>query len=363
MKTPPEKVEYSNYLQLEKLLSCHKTQSEVHGRPAHDENLFITVHHSYEIWFKQLLIELDSVIAYFSKQTVQESEMSILVSRMNRMVEIMKVLVSQVDILETMTPLDFLEFRDLLYPASGFQSFQFRLFENRLGLRAENRLSYNDLPYYTQLTPKRAEEVKAAEKSPTLFECLEKWLERTPFLVTKEFNFWSTYKTAVEDAFKYEEEMLNRNQFLNADEKVQQKTLMNRNRQSFEALFSEAEFNKQRETGEWRLSHKALLAALLIQLYRDEPGFQVPFRLLTSILDLDATLTQWRYRHALMAQRMLGRRVGTGGSSGSEYLKKATEQHRVFTDFYRLTTFLIPRSKLPELPEGVRQRLGFNYQN
>ncbi len=362
MNKPPDKIEYSSYLQLDKLLSCHKPQSETHGRPAHDENLFITVHHSYEIWFKQLLLELDSVIAVFSKSKVLESEMSILTSRIDRMVAIMKVLVSQVDILETMTPLDFLEFRDLLYPASGFQSFQFRLFENRLGLKAESRLSYNNLPYYSQLTPVRAEEVRAAETAPTLFECLEGWLERTPFLATKEFDFWATYKKAVEDAFKYEELMLDQNKFLNEEEKASHRMMMKKNRQGFEALFNESEFNNQRTAGDWRLSHKAVLAALLIQLYRDEPGFQVPFRLLTSILDLDATLTQWRYRHALMAQRMLGRRVGTGGSSGSEYLKKATEQHRVFTDFYRLTTFLIPRSKLPELPATVKQRLGFGYQ-
>lgn len=362
MSKAPEKVEYTQYLQLDRLLSCHKLQSETHGRPAHDENLFITVHHSYEIWFKQLLLELDSVIAVFSQKRVAESEMSILTSRIDRMVVIMKVLVSQVDILETMTPLDFLEFRDLLYPASGFQSFQFRLFENRLGLRAESRLSYNNLPYYSQLPPLRAEEVRAAEKAPTLFECLESWLERTPFLVTKEFDFWTTYKKAVEDAFKYEEKMLEQNQFLSDEEKAPHRAMMVKNRQGFEGLFKESEFNAQRTAGDWRLSHKAVLAALLIQLYRDEPGFQVPFRLLTSVLDLDATLTQWRYRHALMAQRMLGRRVGTGGSSGGEYLKKTAEQHRVFSDFYRLTTFLIPRSKLPELPETVKQRLGFGYQ-
>jgi tryptophan 2,3-dioxygenase len=358
-----DKIEYNEYLKLDQLLGCHSLRSDEAGRPAHDEMLFITVHHSNEIWFKQLLFELNSVVKIFSQSKVEEREMGQLVARLQRMVEILKALVSQVDILETMTPLDFLEFRDLLYPASGFQSYQFRLLENRLGLKADKRLTYNNLPYYSQLQPHQAKLVQDAEKAPSLFESLQSWLERTPFLQTTDFDFWASYKTAVTDSFNFEAKMLDDNKFLSAAEKEVHKNVMLRMQDSFKSLFDESEFDKQRTSGEWRLSHKAALAALLIQLYRDEPVFQLPFRLLTSVLDLDATLTQWRYRHALMAQRMLGRRVGTGGSSGSEYLKQATEQHRVFTDFYRLTTFFIPRSKLPQLPEAMKRRLDFAYNN
>lgn len=358
MKT---KIEYSDYLQLDQLLNCHRLRSDEAGRPAHDEMLFITVHHSYEIWFKQLLFELNAVLQTFSQNKVEEREMGELVSRLQRMVSILKALVNQVDILETMTPLDFLEFRDLLYPASGFQSYQFRLFENRLGLKEEQRLTYNNLPYYTQLNPHQAQLVRQAELAPTLFESLEKWLERTPFLKTTDFDFWSAYKDAVENSFRFEERMLKENEFLSEEEKSGHRAMMTKTKENFAALFDEKQFEEGRKAGEWRLSQKSALAALLIQLYRDEPAFQLPFRLLTSVLDLDATLTQWRYRHALMAQRMLGRRVGTGGSSGAEYLKKSTEQHRVFTDFYRLTTFFIPRSKLPELPARIREQMGFSF--
>lgn len=358
-----DKIEYSEYLKLDQLLSCHNLRSDEAGRPAHDEMLFITVHHSYEVWFKQLLFELNSVIKIFSQNKVEEREMGQLVARLQRMVEILKALVNQVDILETMTPLDFLEFRDLLYPASGFQSYQFRLFENRLGLKAEQRMTYNNLPYYSQLRPHQAKLVQEAETAPSLFESLQSWLERTPFLQTTDFDFWALYKSAVSDSFDFEMKMLNENKFLSESEKQANRNMMNRMQDSFKSLFDEDEFNKQKAAGDWRMSHKAALASLLIQLYRDEPVFQLPFRLLTSVLDLDATLTQWRYRHALMAQRMLGRRVGTGGSSGSEYLKQSTEQHRIFTDFYRLTTFFIPRSKLPQLPEALKRRLDFAYNN
>lgn len=358
-----EKIEYSQYLKLDRLLTCHEPQSHKYGRPAHDEMLFITVHHSYEIWFKQLIYELDSLLKIFSQDRIDEREMGVLVARLQRMVEILKVLVHQVDVLETMTPLDFLEFRDLLYPASGFQSLQFRLFENKLGLKSSQRLNYNALPYYEHLAGDGARIAKESEKQPTLFECLEKWLERTPFLKAENFNFWETYRQAVEANLAEEDRLMNETEFLTPEEKARNLEITARSREAFLALFDDKAYAQQRAEGHWRLSYKAIHAALLIQLYRDEPIFQLPFRLLTAILDLDALLTQWRYRHALMAQRMLGLRVGTGGSSGAAYLKQSTEQHRIFTDFFRLTTFFLPRSKLPELPAHLRKALGFSYSS
>ena len=78
-------------------------------------------------------------------------------------------------------------------------------------------------------------------------------------------------------------------------------------------------------------------------------------------MDIDELLTQWRYRHALMAHRMLGQKIGTGGSSGHAYLKQATDQHKVFSDFFNLSTFLIPRSKVPPLPNSLQSKMNFNY--
>ncbi len=350
-------------MQLGKLLNCAEPRSQALGRPSHDEMLFITVHQSYEIWFKQLLFEVDSMLAVFAKPKIAEREMGVLVSRLQRMVEILKVLVHQVDVLETMTPLDFLEFRDLLYPASGFQSLQFRLFENKLGLKSEQRLNYNALPYYKHLAGDGASQAKASEELPTLFDCLEKWLERTPFLQSNSFDFWKSYRLAVEANLNEEDRLMRETEFLTSEEKNRNLEITQRSRDSFLALFDDATYEKQKAEGGWRLSYKAIHAALLIQLYRDEPIFQLPFRLLTAVLDLDALLTQWRYRHAIMAQRMLGHRVGTGGSSGAQYLKQSTEQHRIFTDFYRLTTFFLPRSKLPVLPAELRRSLGFSYSD
>jgi tryptophan 2,3-dioxygenase len=95
-------------------------------------------------------------------------------------------------------------------------------------------------------------------------------------------------------------------------------------------------------------------------LYREQPLFQLPFQVLASLLDLDENMTQWRYRHALMAHRMLGQKIGTGGSSGHSYLKSATEKHKIFQDFFNLSTFLIPRSKVPKLPQDLERKMNYS---
>jgi tryptophan 2,3-dioxygenase len=109
------------------------------------------------------------------------------------------------------------------------------------------------------------------------------------------------------------------------------------------------------------MSLAAVQAALFITVYRDQPVLQLPFRLLTALMDIEEQLTLWRYRHALMVQRMIGVKIGTGGSSGHDYLRRTVEQHRVFADLFQLSTYLIPRSALPPLPPEVRDQMGFVY--
>merc|ERR1719419_1069689 len=92
----------------------------------------------------------------------------------------------------------------------------------------------------------------------------------------------------------------------------------------------------------------------MISLYRDLPIYQMPFQILSNVLDLDNLLTKWRHTHALMVHRMLGSKMGTGGSSGFHYLRTAAVHHKVFTDFFNLSTYMIPRSNLPALPKSVK---------
>lgn len=353
---------YESYLKLDLLLSAQEPESFKKGRPAHDEMLFISIHHTYEVWFKQILFELDSILVLFSQPTIDEKDMGIAVSRLGRINEIFRVLVQQVGILETMTPMDFLEFRDLIYSASGFQSFQFRLLENKLGLKAENRLNFNSQPYYSPLSPERAALVRKAEVAPNLFTCLDAWLGRTPFLEMPGFDFWEKYKEAVNIMFQQDESFINDNPELNGDEKAKLMQNISLSREDFSSLFDETKYSAMRAQGQWRLSYKAVHAALLIQLYREQPIFQLPFRLITEVLTMDSQITQWRYRHALLVKRQLGSRIGTGGSSGAKYLRESTEQHKIFEDFYKLTTFFISRRRLPELPPEFQERLGFSFR-
>jgi tryptophan 2,3-dioxygenase len=99
----------------------------------------------------------------------------------------------------------------------------------------------------------------------------------------------------------------------------------------------------------------------MIHLYRDEPMFHTPFRILTEIVAIDENLSLWRYRHALMVNRMIGSKIGTGGSSGQDYLHRTVEAHRIFTDYFNLSTYLVPRSMLPPLPDALQRELGFHW--
>jgi tryptophan 2,3-dioxygenase len=359
MKYPP--LHYHDYLSLDSLLSAQKRRSEELGLPAHDEYLFITVHQVYELWFKQMLIELEAVLETFASTSVSEQKMLQAHSRLERIVMILKHSLGQIDVLETMTPLDFLDFRDFLFPASGFQSFQFRMLETKLGLRLGDRLQYNQSPFYKSLSNTQQTEMQKVLQTPSLLDRIENWLARTPFLKDSQYEFWKEYKNAVINLFEEDKNIVRMNPRLDDEGKKRSLDMIEQSLKTFNSLFEKNAYDELLKQNYFRLKQEAIHAALFIQLYRDEPVLQVPFKIISSLCDLDEVLTQWRYRHALMAHRMLGKKIGTGGSSGHQYLKDSADQHKIFGDFFNLTTFLIPRSKIPALPEGVKNKMGFNF--
>ena len=357
MKYPA--VQYHDYLKLDSVLDAQNRRSEEFKNPAHDEMLFIIVHQTYELWFKQILFELQSILDIFQKDSVHESHMGMAVARLERIVEIQKLLNSQIDVLETMTALDFLEFRDYLYPASGFQSYQWRVIETQMGLRSEFRLNYNQSPFYSALQPSQQKLIQEVMEKPSLFDLVEKWLERAPFLQTQKFDFWKEYKKSVLNMFDADEKVVSANSRLSEETKKKTLQMMSQSRETFLALFDKDAFSKLNETGYFRLSQKAVQAALFIQIYRDQPLLALPFRLISSLQDIDEKMTEWRNRHSLMAHRMLGKKIGTGGSSGHDYLKATADKHKIFTDFFNLTTFFIPRSQIPKIPPDLEKELNF----
>ncbi|MPZ74412.1 MAG: tryptophan 2,3-dioxygenase [Nitriliruptorales bacterium] len=361
MASPRKPLYYPEYLQLDRILDAQYPESAKDGSPAHDEMLFIIVHQTFELWFKQILHELDLVQGIFDNDTVPEKHVGRAVHALRRINEIQRLLIDQLGVLETMTPLDFLDFRDDLVPASGFQSMQFRQIENLLGLDPAHRLKIKGAAYVDVLSEEHARLVRATEHQTSLLDCVQRWLERTPFVSFGDFDFWDAYRAAVESMLARDRMVVETHPNIDAEERSVQLARFDDMAGSFDALFDRDQWEALRDTGKRRFSHRAILAALLINLYRDEPIFQLPFRFLTGLVDIDEGFTAWRQRHALMVHRMIGGRIGTGGTSGHGYLEAAADKHRTFQDLFDLPTFFIPRSALPELPMSVREQLDFRY--
>ena len=351
---------YADYLQLDKLLDAQHPESKKYGAEAHDETLFIIVHQAYELWFKQILHEIHAILPVLSKDPVDEDKLSTVNLRIERIHRIQEVLVDQIDILETMTPLDFLDFRDYLIPASGFQSIQFKEIEILLGLKSEFRINFDKKSFYNRLNEKDRNYLMNLEEQPSLFDAVEHWLERMPFLEFGDFKFWQMYKDAVENMLSHDEQVIKDADYLNDAEKTFQLNDLANTRANFDALFDKEKYEELKQQGRFRLSQEATLSALFINLYREQPMLNSPFRLLQGLVEIDENFTTWRYRHTTMVHRMLGTKIGTGGSSGHDYLKQTTQNNRFFRDLFNLTTFLIPRSSLPELPPEVIKAVNFH---
>ena len=348
---------YPDYLGLKELLELQKPLSLREGKLiAHDEMLFIIIHQAYELWFKQILHEITACKEVLSKPEADDDgpDMNVVVHRLDRVVEIWKLLNHQVDVLETMTPLDFLEFRELLHGASGFQSRQFRQIEASLGLKVENRFrpDYYKHTRFGGFNEKDMAEITAFEEQETLLGLVEKWLERMPFFDAEFWRdweetpdksdaggyspFWTRYRVLYEDSLS------------DRDEKTD---LLGK----FDDIFFKTGWGAFRPT--------ALRAALFIMLYRDEPMFRLPFGLLNSLIEIDEQLGNFRYRHLQMVRRMIGSRVGTGGSSGEQYLQGAVNRNYIFKELAGVITFLIERRHLPVLPARLHQALRFSFSN
>ncbi|MBS1602252.1 MAG: tryptophan 2,3-dioxygenase, partial [Bacteroidetes bacterium] len=296
---------YSDYLQLDKILNAQEPEGERLGEPAHDEMLFIVIHQAYELWFRQLLYEAESIIGIFGQPMLNDNspELQTIVHRLSRCATILKVLVHQIDIMETMTPMDFLDFRDKLRPASGFQSVQFKLLEARLGLKYEHR--YGQQYYLSQLRQPEVDRIKAAESAPTLLELLNKWLERMPSVWTGADGPEGT------DGGWFAEYRQRYQQSLADAEKA--------NLQYFDAVFSggtpsiggtasasagSGSSGSASSAPSRSLSPHACRSALFIMLYRGYPLLQLPFQVLHQLLEIDEQLSTWRYRHMSMVARI-----------------------------------------------------------
>jgi tryptophan 2,3-dioxygenase len=250
---------YNSYLAVDDLLKLQKPLSD---GPEHDEMLFIIIHQTYELWFKQLIHEFQQ-----AQSALEDGNTHYALSILGRIRTIMKVCVAQVDILETMTPLQFNAFRGYLSSSSGFQSAQFRKVEAILG-RRDSRMAGH-------LPPDMQEEI--AE-------------------ITSRNSIWDSFL----------DYLTQRGYTLPADVISRDKSVA-------------------------YVSNPAVQDVLLTVHQSDPESAMVSERL----VDIDEGIQEWRYRHVKMVERTIGHKVGTGGSSGVEYLA-STLFNPVFKDLWEI---------------------------
>jgi tryptophan 2,3-dioxygenase len=338
---------YADYIELDKILNSQHPRSFEKTEDGNDEMLFIIIHQAYELWFKQIIFELDLVRNIFIRDRINDNspDMSNVVYKLKRIAKILELLNHQVSVLETMTALDFLEFRNHLFAASGFQSKQFRLIEAKLGLKKEER---HKQEYYKHtrrgsLSESDMQALERVESESTLKQLIIIWLDRMPFFNEK---YWVDYPgTSAEIGHKFW-----------SDYRQAYQRSLSTNESGRLAEFDKIFFNE----GRGEISPQAMQSALFITLYRNLPIFQLPFDLLNTLSEIDELLSNWRYRHFSMVRRMIGIRAGTGGTSGAGYLEGTFSQHYAFREITEVATFLIERSKLPELPNVLKEKVSFN---
>jgi len=258
-------ITYGSYLAVDELLALQRPRSE---GPEHDEMLFIVIHQVYELWFKQVLHEVDHVIELLGARDAHRAQHTL-----KRILTILKVLVAQLDILETMTPLEFQSFRARLEAASGFQSDQFRQLEFVLGNKSRAAIER----FAAGSRARRALEQRFERE--TLWDAFLKYLSREGYAIPP--ASLSRDVTA-------------------------------------------------------RIEPSPELQQTLIDLYRTDPKH---VEMCERLVDLDEGLQEWRYRHVKMVQRTIGAKVGTGGSSGAQYLA-ATLMTPVFPDLWEIRSRL-----------------------
>jgi len=264
-----QRLTYGGYLNIHELIGLQRLRSEP---LQHDETLFIIVHQVYELWFKQLLHELDTII-----ECLNNDEMLVAHRLLRRCIEIERLLISQIAVLETMTPTDFLAFRDHLRPASGFQSFQFREIEYMSGLKDARFLKNYD------------EDSEARNRLAARL--------RQP---------------SVLDAFY---ELLRR--------------------RGFDMPADEAGAEGGGENDE---AHTRRVLELL-RIYEDAENYYSLFLLAESLIEYDEMFAMWRLRHVKMVERMIGTKSGTGGSEGAAYLRKTVER-KFFPELWEVRNHL-----------------------
>jgi tryptophan 2,3-dioxygenase len=357
-RTPPT---YWEYIKIEEILSLQRGLSASEADLDNDEVMFITIHQIDELWFKLALRELVSVRNLFAAKHVAEQSLASAVRGLRRAVLLFKQVATHFELMETLTTRDYLAFRDKLYPASGFQSAQLREIEILMGLDASERIPLGHEDYLRALQHTDGSESPASRRvrarladRPSLRDALHEWLYRTPI-----------HGSMPDDAADEQNIQAAVDAFLRAHVDEIEKTrvqaiadaLTDHDRERLDARYRR-EIDSARafllaediEVPDERRRRVRIRAALMfIESYRELPLLAWPREILDSIVALEQSFVIFRQRHARMVERVIGRRTGTGGSAGVEYLDQTALRYRIFRDVWAVRTLLLRESALPPL--------------
>lgn len=354
---------YWDYIKVEQLLVLQGGFDEDETRVNNDEALFIVVHQIYELWFKLILRELTSARDLFRKNPVPDQQLAPAVRSFRRTITIFEQAVHHFRVMETMTTRDYLDFRDRLIPASGFQSAQLREIEILLGLEDELRIPLGREGSFKEALKTASGEPSPATRrveariadGPSLKHYLYEWLSRTPIDGSNEPAAVERFLREYIGSMRAE----NRHRLQIAIDKALAPADVERLRARYEAenvnaeafLLAEEDPKADKATREKRRAVRA--AMVFIESYRELPRLAWPREVLDTALDMEQSMLIWRQRHARMVERVIGRRTGTGGSAGVDYLDQTALRYRVFSDLWTVRSLLLRKSSVPELEHAA----------
>ncbi len=300
---------YGEYLKLEELLKLQTGIDGDESKLSNDELHFIIVHQNFELWFKLIISELRCTRDILDTDYVEETKIPQAVHHMGRVIETLRLMALQWKVVETLEPQDFLNFRDKLDQASGFESFQMRKMEALMG------------EIWVDGKPVNGKAWESFKEQRSLYDVICDWLHRTPIQgsVPGSSSDDKTVSNFV-DSFIHNHTSL----YPDGNSEAQQ--------------FLKPDGNV----------HRGRSGLLFIESYRELPLLAWPRKLISTLIELEEAMVLWRSSHARMVERVIGRRVGTGGSSGVDYLDMTTK-YRVFVDLWSVRSILIKKSALPEL--------------
>ncbi len=354
---------YWDYIKVEELLALQSGIDEAEANLGNDEVLFITIHQIDELWFKLVLRELVVVRDQLAQPHVPEQSLASVVRSLRRTALLMHSVAQHFALMETLTTRDYLGFRDKLSPASGFQSAQLREIEILLGLEDSQRISLGAEGSYLaalrgangEASPALRRVLARLEDGPSIKDALMAWLFRTPIngSMPSDPDDAQTVATFIDDYLRAQAGEITATM---ADAMAQAANDADRERlrQRYEGEMAGARkflCAADQPEGERARTSRIRAAIVFIESYRELPLLAWPRELVDGIVALEQSFLVFRQRHARMVERVIGRRTGTGGSAGVEYLDQTALRYRVFADVWAVRTLLVRHDVLPELSD------------